>query len=920
MSFRLLAILNCMAYATVAAQFSVSIDGQKDPWYSRCTTPEEGYLHLSPSDFIPLSGPKPNSDADLSADIWMAWDETYFYLYAEVKDDVVHVGSSVRPWNDCIELKFDPDPLQRPLTGIVNARLSALDSADAAGMPGVDNLYPERDSLLSPDASSPAHYARRRTRDGYALELRLRWEWITCHNRHVHPAVGQRFGLAVNIHDNDKTIRRRGLIERKGTIQWSAGMVDEVWLVPQYLGTVEFRPDHVLRLTRRNAIDTSDCRATTFLSAARFRSRPGFPAAIENWRYNPGDSLAWARPHFDDRLWEITYPRLNPQQAPARGWEGIGWFRAHLAVDSSLWGVPLGLTVEHAGACEIYLDGDLLYAYGSVAAAGSPEVSVLDHNPKPLVIKRDQDHLLAIRYSCANTDKILALGGDVGFFPLVSGDLGQSIQRRVEAVRKTTTSEIAFPAIAVTLGGLHILLFLFLPRTRENLYFALFMIFWGSYVWLANGLNFVTSVDGLLVGSRLTGAIVNGAIAFGLLTIYARFLSKVPTVGYAFLLACAVFAILTLFVAIPGPTQEYLVYALITLATLEIFRVFVVAARERWRERWIAAVGFATFMLSLVYQVLIQLSVVSPIAQMDNVAVGTLVLSVCFSIDLSRKFARTSKDLQEQLVQVERFSRQAIAQERLAKEEEVARRMLEADNARKTRELEDARKVQLSMLPKEVPNVPHVDIAVRMETATEIGGDYYDFYVGEDGTLTVALGDATGHGARAGTMVSVTKGLFHEFAPLSDFQTIFERFTGAFKRMNLGPLYMALLLVRLKDHSISVSSAGMPPILIYRSATGTVERIVTKGMPLGGFAGFPYQTKEAALEKGDVVLLMSDGFVEMFNPENETFDELRAVESFKEAASQSPTQIIGHLLERGTEWAGGRRQRDDVTFVVMKMV
>jgi len=268
---------------------------------------------------------------------------------------------------------------------------------------------------------------------------------------------------------------------------------------------------------------------------------------------------------------------------------------------------------------------------------------------------------------------------------------------------------------------------------------------------------------------------------------------------------------------------------------------------------------------------------------------------------------------------VQRFSRQAIENERLAKEEELSRRMLEADNARKTKELQEARQVQLSMLPKDIPNLPHVDIAVEMQTATEIGGDYYDFHMGDDGILTIALGDATGHGAKAGTMVSVTKGLFQEFASLSSFQMIFERFTRAFKCMNLGQLYMALLLVRLKDHTITASSAGMPPILIYRSATGLVDRLVTKGMPLGVFSDFPYQTKEATLGTGDVVLLMSDGYPEMFNANDETLDEARTVASFREVAHRSPDEIISHLVEEGKNWAGGRPQADDVTFVVMKI-
>ena len=74
--------------------------------------------------------------------------------------------------------------------------------------------------------------------------------------------------------------------------------------------------------------------------------------------------------------------------------------------------------------------------------------------------------------------------------------------------------------------------------------------------------------------------------------------------------------------------------------------------------------------------------------------------------------------------------------------------------------MEEARELQLSMLPKKVPDVPNLDIAVYMKTATEVGGDYYDFSTKEDGSLNIAIGDATGHGMKAGTLVTMMKSLF----------------------------------------------------------------------------------------------------------------------------------------------------------------
>ena len=69
---------------------------------------------------------------------------------------------------------------------------------------------------------------------------------------------------------------------------------------------------------------------------------------------------------------------------------------------------------------------------------------------------------------------------------------------------------------------------------------------------------------------------------------------------------------------------------------------------------------------------------------------------------------------------------------------EAQSRIIQAENDRKTKELEEARELQLSMLPKELPQLPNLDIAVYMKTATEVGGDYYDFSLTDDDTLNVS--------------------------------------------------------------------------------------------------------------------------------------------------------------------------------------
>ena len=245
--------------------------------------------------------------------------------------------------------------------------------------------------------------------------------------------------------------------------------------------------------------------------------------------------------------------------------------------------------------------------------------------------------------------------------------------------------------------------------------------------------------------------------------------------------------------------------------------------------------------------------------------------------------------------------------------------LLRAENQRKTKELEEARQLQLSMLPKELPNLPHLDIAVYMKTATEVGGDYYDFHVGMDGTLTVVIGDATGHGMKAGTMVTTTKSLFSSHAGNPDILFTFQEITRCIKQMNMHMLSMCLSILKIQGNKMQISAAGMPPALLYRSKTKTVEEIVLKGMPLGAVQDFPYELRQTEIYAGDTVLLMSDGLPELFNRNKEMFGYERVMETYKKSAGKNPEEIIEELKNAGSDWTNNEAPDDDITFVVIKV-
>jgi serine phosphatase RsbU (regulator of sigma subunit) len=247
------------------------------------------------------------------------------------------------------------------------------------------------------------------------------------------------------------------------------------------------------------------------------------------------------------------------------------------------------------------------------------------------------------------------------------------------------------------------------------------------------------------------------------------------------------------------------------------------------------------------------------------------------------------------------------------------RQELEAENQQRAKEMEEARQLQLSMLPKTVPQLPNLEIAAYMKTASEVGGDYYDFHLSDNGELTVVVGDATGHGLKAGTVVTAMKSLFRTFASEPDLVQVFSRSSRVLKEMNLRALFMGLTMIKLRGGQMRITSAGMPSVLIYRALLQQVEEVSIKAMPLGSVTSYPYREESVTLDTGDIIVLMSDGFPERFNEAGEMLGYDKAPEVLLRAAAHTPREIIAHFVAVGDEWADGRPQDDDVTLVVLKV-
>ena len=253
------------------------------------------------------------------------------------------------------------------------------------------------------------------------------------------------------------------------------------------------------------------------------------------------------------------------------------------------------------------------------------------------------------------------------------------------------------------------------------------------------------------------------------------------------------------------------------------------------------------------------------------------------------------------------------------KEAEERNKIIEAENERKSKELEEARQLQLAMLPKSIPEIANLDIAVYMKTATEVGGDYYDFKVQENGVLNIGIGDATGHGLQAGTMITLMKGFFTSDVARFSPQKFLEHCNGMIRDIKLGRILMSFSHLRFNSKSLLISSAGMPPIYFHHKKNNRTEEIMIQGLPLGAMGSPSYKLVEKQLNSGDTILLLTDGLPEQMNSHKVIFDYSRVLKYFDEIAENTPNDIINRLVQKANEWMDGTAQVDDITFVVIKV-
>lgn len=234
-------------------------------------------------------------------------------------------------------------------------------------------------------------------------------------------------------------------------------------------------------------------------------------------------------------------------------------------------------------------------------------------------------------------------------------------------------------------------------------------------------------------------------------------------------------------------------------------------------------------------------------------------------------------------------------------------------------ELALAHDIQLSMLPRQVPARPEVDMAATLLPARAVGGDLYDFQlIGDHLWFTIA--DAAGKGVSAALFMAVTRTLFRGLVSQDASPAgILHRMNEELARDNDAQFFVTAFVgcLDLRSGNLTCASAGHPSPLM-----GGIQSIaplgVTSGISLGILEDAEYVETQAQLRAGDLLVLFSDGVTDAINPAGELFADNRLLRAVRDISHAETRSIVDRVVEAVTTFAAQAPQEDDVTLLVIR--
>ncbi len=237
------------------------------------------------------------------------------------------------------------------------------------------------------------------------------------------------------------------------------------------------------------------------------------------------------------------------------------------------------------------------------------------------------------------------------------------------------------------------------------------------------------------------------------------------------------------------------------------------------------------------------------------------------------------------------------------------------------KELDVARRIQASILPRSMPAIPGLAVSARYEPMTAVAGDFYEFLELGPRRLGVLVADVSGHGVPAALIASMVKVAIAAQKPRGDHPAAVLTGMNETLGAQLGGQYVtaAYLFLDREAGLMRYAAAGHPPLLRWRPDEGEALELVENGLPLGMMDVAEYRQMEQPLRRGDRFLLYTDGLADATSPAGDFFGLERVKAEIAATAGLPVERVADSILQSTRAWTAGVAA-DDLTFVLVDCV
>ncbi len=248
--------------------------------------------------------------------------------------------------------------------------------------------------------------------------------------------------------------------------------------------------------------------------------------------------------------------------------------------------------------------------------------------------------------------------------------------------------------------------------------------------------------------------------------------------------------------------------------------------------------------------------------------------------------------------------------------------LIDEASSRIDKDLMFAKKIQASALPSSFPAYPNIkefDIYAYMQTAKEVGGDFYDFFHIDGKHIAFLIADVSGKGIGAAMFMMETKSLIkHYVNPREELSTIIERVNDDICANNEAGMFVTCWIgvINCNTGAVDFVNAGHNTPLIYREKTKSWTYLKqSKNLVLGAMGGIKYKTQHIDLEPGDRIFLYTDGVSEANNVDGELYGEQRLNDILSNNYTKDIYEQIACVMDDVKDYINGTAQYDDITML-----